>query len=173
MHEPSNEPVDAVVEAAPDPFAGHAEQYRPLGAYVALAGAFNAGLVGFLVAAERKGRLPDRYRPADLALMAVGTAKLSRLIARDRVTSGIRAPFTTFQDDAGHGEVDEAARGRGLRRAIGELLVCDYCLGQWVAAGYLAGHALAPRPTRAVAAMFTVYAAADVLQLAWTRTLEE
>lgn len=172
MHDAESRPVDNLGEAAPDPFAGHAEQYRPLAAYGLLAGAFNAGLVGFLVAAERRGKLPDRYSPGDLALMAVGTAKLSRLITKDRVTSAIRAPFTRFQDDAGHGEVDEAARGKGLRLALGELLVCDYCLAQWVSAGFLVGHALAPRPTRAVAAMYTAYAAADVLQVTYSRYLE-
>ncbi len=172
MHDTAGSPLDALEAAAPDPFAGHAEQYRPLGAYAALAAAFNTGLVGFLVAAERKGKLPERYAAADLALMAVGTFKLSRLLAKDRVTSAIRAPFTEFQDDAGHGEVDEAARGTGLRRALGELLICDYCLAQWVAGGYLVGHALAPRPTRAVAAMYAVYAASDVLQLTYSRALE-
>ena len=172
MEAPSSGPAHAVQDAVPDPFAGHSSQYRPLAAYGLLAGVFNAGLLVFLVHAERADKLPERYAPGDLALMAVGTFKLSRLITKDRVTSVLRAPFTRFQDDAGHGEVDEAARGRGLRRALGELLVCDYCLSQWVAAGYLAGHALAPRPTRAVAAMYTTYAAADVLQLGWSRALE-
>ena len=156
-----------------DPTAGHADQYRPLGAYAGLIAAFNAGFAGFLVAAGRKRRLPERYSAGDLALLSVATFKLSRLIAKDRVTSGIRAPFTRFQDDAGHGEVDEAARGRGLQRAIGELLVCDYCLAQWVAAGLLGLLAVAPREARAVAATFTVYAGADALQLGWSRLLEE
>src|SRR4051812_15637103 len=158
---------------ARDPFAGHAAQYRPLGAYGALVGAFNLGAAGFLVASERSGRLPERYGATDLGLLAVATFKLSRLVAKDRVTSALRAPFTRFQGDAGHGEVDEAARGGGLRRAIGELLVCDYCLAQWVAAGFVASHALAPRPTRTVAALFTVYAGADALQLGWSRLLEQ
>lgn len=161
-----------IAGAVAQPFRGHADQHRPFGGYAALVGAFNLSLAGFLVVAERRGRLPDRYPPGDLALLSAGTFKLSRLIAKDRVTSVLRAPFTTFQDDVGHGEVDEAARGRGLRRAIGELLVCDYCVGQWVAAAYLAGYAVAPRPTRAVAALFTVYGAADVLQMGYSR-LEE
>jgi hypothetical protein len=43
----------------------------------------------------------------------------------------LRAPFTRFQDDTGYGEVEEAARGTGFRRAIGELLICQYCVSQW------------------------------------------
>jgi Protein of unknown function (DUF1360) len=59
-----------------------------------------------------------------------------------------RAPFTRFQDDAGAGEVNEAARGHGLQRAIGELLVCPYCLDLWIAAAFTAGLLVAPRATR-------------------------
>lgn len=144
----------------------HADQYRPLGGYLTMTAAFNGALAAALVGASRAGRLPERPAAADVVLTGVATYKLSRLLARDRVTSAIRAPFTRFQDDAGHGEVDEAARGRGLRRAVGELLVCPACMGQWVAGAFAAGLWHAPRETRAVAGMFAAYALADVLQLA-------
>lgn len=161
-----------IEESVKEPFRGHADQHRPFAGYAALVGAFNVSMAAFLVAAERRRRLPERYPVGDLALLSAGTFKLSRLIAKDRVMSVLRAPFTTFQGDIGHGEVDEAARGRGMRRAVGELLVCDYCVAQWVAGAYLAGYAVAPRPTRAIAALFTIYAASDVLQLGYSR-LEE
>jgi hypothetical protein len=128
-------------------------------------GAFNGLAAAGLLAASRAGRLPERVSVADLALGAVATYKLSRLVTRDRVTSGLRAPFTRFQEDSGHGEVEEAARGTGVRLAVGELLVCPNCLGQWVAAGFTAGFLAAPRGTRALAAMFTMHAGADALQL--------
>jgi len=137
-------------------------QSRPLVPYAVLTAAFNAALGGALIAGRR--RLPERIGAGDLALLSVGTYRLSRLITRDRVTSGIRAPFTRFQDDAGPAEVDEAARGTGLRRAIGELLVCPYCFEQWTAGGYVVGFVFAPRATRLVASMFTIVAGADVLQ---------
>lgn len=166
---PLSDAPQQVADAVEQPFEGHADQYRPFGGYAALVGAFSLSLAALLAAAQRRDRLPERYPLADLALMSAGTFKLSRLIAKDRVTSVLRAPFTTFQDDIGHGEVDEAARGRGVRRAVGELLVCDYCLGQWVAAAYVAGYTAAPRPTRAVAALFTIHGAADVLRLGYSR----
>ncbi len=152
-------------EAGVDSLEAHSDQYRPLGAYVALMAAFNALAAGGLVAAAKAGRLPERIGAGDLALGAVATYKLSRLLAKDRVTSGLRAPFTRFQEDSGHGEVEEAARGTGMRLAVGELLVCPNCLGQWVAGGFVAGLIAAPRVTRTVGALFTVYAAADALQL--------
>lgn len=145
-------------------FPEHAEQHRPLLAYGGLTVAFN-GLVGAFLLLGRR-RLPDRYGAGDLALGALATAKASRLIARDRVTAVVRAPFTRFQGDAAHGEVEEAARGTGARRAIGELLVCPYCLAQWVAAAFVGGLSFAPRATRALGAIFAVFQLSDFVQLA-------
>ena len=76
----------------------------------------------------------------------------------------MRTPFTRFQGDAGQGEVHEAARGRRLRRAVGELLVCPDCLDLWVAAGFTGGLLGTPRVTRAVASTLVVHALADALQ---------
>jgi hypothetical protein len=107
--------------------------------------------------------------PRDMALLATATHKTARLVAKDRVTSTLRAPFTEFQDDAGPGEVDEAARGRGLRRAIGELLVCPYCLNMWIAAAMTAGLLVAPRATRWFAGLMSVLFGADLLQIAYKK----
>jgi len=82
------------------------------------------------------------------------------------VTTFARAPFTEFEQPAGHGEVDERPRGSGFRRAVGELVVCPYCVGFWVASGLTAGLVVWPRPTRAVVAVFDVLALADGLQAA-------
>ena len=153
------------------PFAGHSpDRERPLGGYVLLLGSFSTMGAGFGVWLRRSGReLPERVETRDMALIAVGTFKLSRIIARDRVTSAIRAPFSRFQDDAGPSEVDEAARGHGLQRVIGELLVCPYCLDVWTATAFLGGLVVAPRPTRWVASVFAVVSVADALQLSYAK----
>jgi hypothetical protein len=119
-----------------EPFAGHSPgQERPLGGYATLMGLFGVAVGGFATWMHRSGReLPERVAPADLALITLATHKTSRLVAKDRVTSTVRAPFTQFEGDAGPGEVSEKARGRGLRRAVGELLICPYCIGLWIAA---------------------------------------
>jgi hypothetical protein len=113
--------------------------------------------------------LPEQVSAGDLALITVATHKLSRIITRDRVTSVLRAPFTRFQRDAGPGEVDEAARGTGIRQAIGELVICPYCLEVWSATGLIAGYVVAPRVTRLVATVFVVVAGADALQIAYAK----
>jgi hypothetical protein len=144
---------------------------RPLGAYAALAGAFSAAFGGALVAAARNGGLPERIGAGDLFMLGVATHRVSRTLARDRVTSFVRAPFTSHVESAQFGEVNEKPQGRGLRRSLGELLSCPSCTGQWVAAGFTAGLLLAPRPTRAVAAMFSAYAIAEFLHLGYAAAL--
>lgn len=153
--------------------AGHSPgQDRPLGGYAVLTSTFAAACTGFALWLRRSGRqLPERIDGRDIALIAVATHKSSRLLAKERVTSTVRAPFTQFQDDAGAGEVDEAARGHGLRRAIGELLICPYCLGMWISTALTAGLIAAPRVTRAVMVIFTAVFGSDVLQLAYARAI--
>jgi hypothetical protein len=141
--------------------AGHSDRHRPLAAYAGIIAAFNAAAGLGLLAAVRSGRLPARLDLSDVALYGVATAKLSRVLTRSRVTSVVRAPFTRFQHDAGHGEVDEEARGTGLRRAVGELLVCPHCIAQWVATAFVGGHLASPRIARAVASLFVVGWVAD------------
>jgi hypothetical protein len=146
------------------------EQERPLAGYGVLIGTFAAAAGGFGAWIARSGRaLPERMDAGDMALVCVATHKASRLIAKDRVTSTLRAPFTRFEDDAGRGEVSEAARGRGLRRAIGELIVCPYCLGLWISAAFTAGLIVAPRATRWTAAVLATLFGSDLLQIAYAK----
>jgi uncharacterized protein DUF1360 len=157
-----------VTQTIADPTAGYAPaDDRPLAAYAVLTGAFFSALAGSLAAARRSGREIDRPGLADVALAGLATQKVSRLIARDKVTSFLRAPFTRFQDKAGQGELEEAPRGSGMRLAIGELLVCPYCMAQWVSGGVAAGWILAPRTTRLLTAMWAAQALADGVQLAY------
>ena len=155
----------------PHPLAGHSpERPRPLGGYAVLMGTFTALAVAFGAWFHRSGRqLPDSISARDLALLTVASHKTSRLITRDRVTSAVRAPFTEFQGDAGPGEVNERARGDGLRRAVGELLVCPYCLGMWVSAAMTASLLVFPRFTRWFAAALVSFFGSEVLHIAYSR----
>jgi hypothetical protein len=146
-----------------------ADQHHPLVAYATLTAGFGAALGGGLLLARKRGRpLPQRINAGDVLLAGIATHKVSRLIAKDRVTSFLRAPFTEFQEDSGHGEVEDAARGRDMQRAIGELVICPFCLAQWVAAAFVVGAVHAPRLTRLLAAIWTVQAISDAAQLAYS-----
>ena len=122
---------------------------------------------GALLAAKRTGRLPERIGTDDLILIGTASHKLSRLIAKDKVTTFVRAPFTEYQGRGGPAEVEERARGEGVRRAIGELLVCPYCLGLWASGAFHAGLLFAPRATRVVASTLTALTMSDFLQIAY------
>ena len=152
-----------------DAVAGYARhEHRPLAGYAGLTAAFGAAMTAALVGLRAAGRhLPERPSPPDLLLAGVATHKVSRLLAKDRVTSFMRAPFTRYQEPAGHGELEEQPRGHGLRLAVGELLVCPYCLAQWVAAGFAVGLVAAPRTTRFLAGLYVAETLSDFLQLAY------
>lgn len=146
--------------------AEYADGERPLNAFVGLMGAYG-GLVGVLgtIVLKRGAWPPPKLSAGDLALYGVATHKLARLLAKDPVTSPLRAPFVRFQGQSGEAELAEEVRGTGLQKAIGELVTCPFCLGQWVATGFTFGHVVAPRLTRIAAAVFAELTLADFLQL--------
>jgi Protein of unknown function (DUF1360) len=145
------------------------EEPQPLAGYAALTALFSGAAVAFAVGHRRSGRrLPERIPPADFVLLTTATYKLSRLIAKDRVMSFLRAPFTRYEGESDRpSEVSEQPRGRGVRRSIGQLLACPYCLSQWIGAGFLATYLRDPRLARTASALFTIVAGSDLLQEAW------
>jgi hypothetical protein len=151
--------------------AGHSPgQARPLGGYAMLAGTFLTAATGFGVAFRRSGReLPDHMATRDAVLLTLAAHKAARTLGADRVASAVRAPFTEFQGDAGPGEVHEAARGEGLRRAIGELLVCPFCLGMWMSALFTAMLLVWPRATRWLASVWAIFFGTELLQIVYHR----
>ena len=147
-------------------FAGYkGGKEMPLAAYAGLLGAFNAGVAGLLVAAENMKQTREERKASlgDLLLLGVAAHKLSRIIASDRVTAPIRAPFVEYEKPAGTSEVKEHVRGAGTQRAMGDLLTCPYCLSPWVAAALAAGMIFRPRATRILSGIFAVATMSDVL----------
>jgi hypothetical protein len=150
-------------------------EHRPLDGYVAAMGAFGALAASLAAAAKVTGRpVPDRPATADVVLISIATHKLSRLLAKDSVTSPLRAPFTRYAEPGGAAEVNEEVRDQGssVRHAIGELLTCPFCLALWVATGLTGGLVLAPRLTRLAATTLTATAASDFLQMAYSMAKE-
>jgi hypothetical protein len=128
------------------------------------------GLVSAGAAAVRaSGRdLPERIPVGDALMLTVATFRLARRIAKDPVTSPIRAPFTQFLGPSGHAEIAEEVREHGgVKHAVGELLTCPFCLAQWVGTAFVLGYATAPKATRLAALTMTIVAGSDVLQFAY------
>ncbi|MGV9357342.1 DUF1360 domain-containing protein [Streptomyces misionensis] len=143
----------------------------PLAGYATLAAVFAAGTSGFALLARRRDvRLPERVPPWDVVLLGTAAYKTSRLLVRDKVTSFVRAPFTRRADEGGANEVLDEPRGSGLRRAVGDLLSCPFCVSTWAAGTLVCSYAAAPRLTRLVCGGFGAVTVSDWLQYAWTWT---
>jgi hypothetical protein len=111
---------------------------------------------------------PESFRSRDLVLGALATQKFTRIVARDSVTTPLRAPFTEFEKSTGSAEVQDRPRD-GHLHTVGELLTCPFCLAPWTATAYVTALALAPRAARAWAAVFAVVGGADALQQVYAR----
>ncbi len=104
-------------------------------------------------------RGPARITPWD---------KLTRILAKDAVTSPLRAPFVQYKGASGESELAEEVREHGgTKHAVGELLTCPFCLAQWVATTFVAGWVFAPGLTRLATSTFAGVALSDFLQLAY------
>ena len=160
----------------PDAVAGYAdpEKRPPLLPYLVFMSIFGTLVGAALAVAMRQGReLPEKVGAGELLLVGTASHKLSRLIAKDKVTSPLRAPFTELEGKGGPAELEESSRGTGARKAIGELLICPYCLGLWVVAGFSIGLIFAPRVTRFVASLFAALTISDFFQIAYKAAEEK
>lgn len=164
------------LEDAPAAVAGYADPQKrpPFGPYLAFMSIFGSLVSAALLIARRQGReLPEKVSAADLALVGTASHKLSRVVSKDKVTSPLRAPFTELEGKGGPAELEESSRGRGLQKAIGELLICPYCLGLWVVAAFSIGLVFAPRVTRFVASLFSALTISDFFQIAYKAAEEK
>jgi hypothetical protein len=144
-----------------------------LAEYALMMSLFLAGVVTFTGVARSQDLIPDKIKPLDLALLGIATHKLTRIMAKDRITGAVRAPFVHYVKSAGEGEVEEQPRGRGLQRAIGLLVSCPYCLGPWCAAALGFGLIFRPRVTRFLASILTTVAISDFLHRGYALTKDE
>ncbi|MGI8495198.1 MAG: DUF1360 domain-containing protein [Pyrinomonadaceae bacterium] len=153
-----------------DIFAGYkGGDEMPLAGYATLLGIYNAAFLIMLLWLKDKKDVEQNsnFGFGDFLLLSATTFKLSRLISRDRVTSPLRAPFMEYIEPAGENEVKEKVRGRGLQRAVGDLLHCPFCLSPWVAAALGFGFVFKPQATRFITKVFAASTLADVFQQAY------
>src|SRR6266511_3980857 len=112
--------------------------------YAALLGFYIASVAVLTGAAIEQKRLPKRFSLLDLALLGIAAHKLSRIIAKDRIT--------------------------GILRGIGQLILCPYCMTPWCATALAFGLIFAPRATRFFAGILASVAVSDFLQRAYLKT---
>lgn len=164
--------VTGLARAEKERYSG--DEDRPFGGYLAAMGAY-AAVTGTLAIVTRltQREVPDGLPMRYVLLSAVATHKLSRLITKDPVTSPLRAPFTVYRGQEGPAELKEEVRGKGARKAVGELITCPFCIDMWVATGLMAGFIYLPRTTRLAIDTLAVLAGADFLQFGYARLQEQ
>lgn len=141
----------------------------PLRGYGAALLAYGATLA---LALRLAGRRKVQTRWSDIVLLGVATHKLSRLVTKDFVTAPLRAPFTKRQEPEGAAEVHDEPRGGALRRSVGYLLTCPYCLGVWISTGLATALLTRPQPTRFCLGLLAADTVSDFLHLRYARSNE-
>ena len=110
--------------------------------------------------------LQNRFTIFDMLLLVIATHKVAWLISKDEVLSFVRAPFVRFRGWSYPGAaMHEEARGTGMQFALGELLLCPWCVGMWVAAYFVISFLFFPDITRVIAIIFTVLMMSDFLHI--------
>lgn len=153
------------LKAAEERRAYHPDQEE--GAHLATVATYSGAVLALAVMARRRGAAVPTVTAWDTARLALATYKGARLLSKDKVTAPFRAPFTERQGPGEGNEVNDAPRGEGARRTVGELVSCPFCLSQWIATGLVAGLVFAPRLTRLVASTLAATAGADFLHHAY------
>ena len=143
------------------------EQESPAtaGDYAALNALWMSLAAGVAVAARgRASRDPITNR--DLIPMAAATFALSKAVARERIGTWVREPFV----DESEGQ---RPKGRGLRRAVGELVTCTRCVGTWSALGVVGLRLVNPDAGRTISYILASSAANDWLQAGFKLLTEQ
>ena len=144
-----------------------------LAEYAAMLTFYLASVAVLTGLAFEQDRLPKKVSLLDLAVLGVATHKLSRIVAKDRITGILRAPFVSYIRSAGAGEVEEEPRGRGIQRGIGNLVTCPFCMAPWCATALGFGFLFAPRAARFFAGILASVAASDFLHRVYVKLKDE
>jgi hypothetical protein len=124
--------------------------------YAALSVLYGALLAGTAVSARGRAPIPS----AELPALAAASFRLSKLLVNEKVESWVRRPF-----------VDEESRrpkGRRLRYAVGELLLCTRCAGAWSSLALVGLRLHAPAAGKTVSAVLAASAGNDLLGAAFS-----
>ncbi|HEX8054185.1 MAG TPA: DUF1360 domain-containing protein [Thermoleophilaceae bacterium] len=118
---------------------------------------YGALFTGVILATRERAR-KDPVQLHELIPMSAATFALAKVIAKEKVGTWVREPFVE------HVEGEAKPEGRGLRRAVGELVTCTRCVGAWSALGVVGLRLAYPDAGRNVTNVLAVSGANDWLQ---------
>jgi hypothetical protein len=128
-------------------------------------GVFAGALAAAGAASRLLGRDPQCQSSLDLVVLSAASFKAARTLARDEVTSFLRAPFV--EGEAHEGDEEPLETG-DMHQAIGELITCSRCVGTWTAAGLATIQVLSPRFGRLLTWSLGAAGINDFLQAAFS-----
>jgi hypothetical protein len=125
------------------------DQPLPHASYALLIALYNALFGGFVLLYRRRRHPLEQITPLDLGMLGLATLRIAKLVSEDEITAVVRKPLVAHEDG------ERRPRGRGLRWALGKLVLCPTCTGTWVAAFLTYALHLSPRYTRPFLAMMS------------------
>jgi hypothetical protein len=151
--------VAHAIEQSPAAGLGDGRSADPLPRdYGAINAVYGLLVAGILLATKERTRPEDQVSGAELLPLGAATFALSKVIAREKIGAWVREPFVDDPVDP------HRPRGRRVRRALGELVMCTRCVGAWSALGLVGLRVASPRAGRTVTAVLATSATNDFLQ---------
>ena len=153
----ASEPHSVMSEAARNGGDGRGNPPTDASDYAAINLVYGALFAGVIYATRERAR-EDPIQLHELLPMSAATFALAKVIAKEKVGTWLREPFVE------HVEGEPRPEGRGIRRALGELVTCTRCVGAWSALGVVGLRLAYPDAGRNVANVLAVSGANDWLQ---------
>lgn len=153
----ATEPTNAVGRSGQNGGERHREPPTDASDYAAINLVYASLFAGVVYLTRERAR-QDPIELKELVPMSAATFALAKVIAREKVGTWVREPFVEHVDGVPKPE------GRGLRRAVGELVTCTRCVGAWSALGVVGLRLAYPDQGRNVATVLAVSGANDWLQ---------
>jgi len=139
------------------------------GDYALLATVFLTGLTSVIVLARRRhAEGVAAIPPRDLPALSLATFALADTVVKEKVSTWLRRPFVEEDDD--HHPL--SPKGRGMQRAVGELLTCTRCAGTWGALVLVGLRTASPVAGRATTNVLALAGANDLLQSGFRLVVE-
>jgi hypothetical protein len=148
--------VSRLAETPSRPHAPPIEPPTDAADYALLNAVYGSLLAAVAFAVRERAAGGDPIASAELLPMGAATFALSKMIARERIGTWVREPFV-------HGDTRQP-RGRGVRRAVGELVTCTRCVGAWSGLAIVGLRVASPAVGRTVTSVLATSAVNDFMQ---------
>jgi len=103
----------------------------------------------------------------NIALLALASFRLTRLLVFDKITEFIREPFfDEFEEENEEGvlEVYYLPKKSGVKKFMGDLLSCYWCTGIWVSTFIVVAYYISPEYSTPIILILAVAGIASILE---------